>query len=194
MKTNFHSILHVAAAAVIMAAVSPCHAADSFSSGLSPSADARMAVALAKWIDSGELPGAISILCNGDRTEVTCVGFADVAAKRPITLDNAFMQCSQTKGFCGVTAAILVEEGKLSLDDPVSKYLPEFKTWSTCPAHGGLGNKTAKTSSLRYITATDGTYVSTNFTQTVYGNAEAPFLPGSPGGFQWYTTRHCSRR
>ena len=128
MKTNCHSILHVAAAAVIMAAVRPCLASDSFSSGLTPSADARMAVALAKWIDSGELPGAISILCNGDRTEVTCVGFADVAAKRPITLDNAFMQCSQTKGFCGVTAAILVEEGKLSLDDPVSKYLPEFKT------------------------------------------------------------------
>lgn len=37
------------------------------------------------------------------------------------------MQCSQTKGFCGVTMAKLVEEGKVSLDDPVSKYLPEFK-------------------------------------------------------------------
>jgi CubicO group peptidase (beta-lactamase class C family) len=37
------------------------------------------------------------------------------------------MQCSQTKGFCGVTIAKLVEEGKISLDDPVSKYLPEFK-------------------------------------------------------------------
>ena len=36
------------------------------------------------------------------------------------------MQCSQTKGFCGVTIAKLVEEGKLSLDDAVSKYLPEF--------------------------------------------------------------------
>jgi CubicO group peptidase (beta-lactamase class C family) len=38
------------------------------------------------------------------------------------------MQCSQTKGFCGVTIAKLVEEGKLNLDDPVSKYLPEFAT------------------------------------------------------------------
>ena len=36
------------------------------------------------------------------------------------------MQCSQTKGFCGVTIAKLVEDGKISLDDPVSKYLPEF--------------------------------------------------------------------
>ena len=38
------------------------------------------------------------------------------------------MQCSQTKGFCGVTIAKLVEEGKISLDEPVSKYLPEFET------------------------------------------------------------------
>ena len=42
-------------------------------------------------------------------------------------MDNVFMQCSQTKGFCGVTIAKLVEEGRISLDDPVSKYLPEFK-------------------------------------------------------------------
>jgi CubicO group peptidase (beta-lactamase class C family) len=41
-------------------------------------------------------------------------------------MDDPFMQCSQTKGFCGVTVAMLVEEGKISLDDPVSKYLPEF--------------------------------------------------------------------
>ena len=83
---------------------------------------------LAPFIASGELPGAISVFQrDGVSEEVTCVGWADVAAKRPITLDSAFMQCSQTKGFCGVTVAILVEEGKISLDDPVSKYLPEFE-------------------------------------------------------------------
>ena len=43
-------------------------------------------------------------------------------------MDDVFMQCSQTKGFCGVTIAMLVEEGKIKLDAPVSKYLPEFKT------------------------------------------------------------------
>ena len=61
MKTNFKSLLCVVVAAIVIAVVRPCLAADSFSSGLSPSADARMAGALAKWIDSGELPGAISI-------------------------------------------------------------------------------------------------------------------------------------
>ena len=87
-----------------------------------------VADAVRPWIESGELPGAISILCNGETREVACMGFADVAARRPITLHDAFMQCSQTKGFCGVTVAKLVEEGRLSLDDPVSKYLPEFRT------------------------------------------------------------------
>ena len=82
--------------------------------------------ALQPFVDKGELPGAITIIYNNGVQETSCVGYADVAKKRPITLDDHYMQCSQTKGFCGVTIAKLVEEGKLNLDDPVSKYLPEF--------------------------------------------------------------------
>ncbi len=82
---------------------------------------------LQPYVDRGELPGAISIFYNNGVQETCCIGYANVEQKRPIKLDNVFMQCSQTKGFCGVTIAKLVEEGKLSLDDPVSKYLPEFK-------------------------------------------------------------------
>lgn len=82
---------------------------------------------LQPYVDSGQLSGAISIFYKDGVQETCCIGFADVEAKRPIRLDNVFMQCSQTKGFCGVTIAKLVEEGKISLDDPVSKYLPEFK-------------------------------------------------------------------
>lgn len=81
---------------------------------------------LAPYVESGQLPGAISIFYNDGVQETCCIGYADVAAGRKIGLDNAYMQCSQTKGFCGVTIAKLVEEGKISLDDPVSKYLPEF--------------------------------------------------------------------
>ena len=82
---------------------------------------------LQPYVDSGQLSGAISIFYKDGVQETCCIGFADVEAKRPIRLDNVFMQCSQTTGFCGVTIAKLVEEGKISLDDPVSKYLPEFK-------------------------------------------------------------------
>ena len=84
--------------------------------------------ALQPYVDRGELPGAISIFYNNGVQETCCIGYADVEKKRPIRLDNVYMQCSQTKGFCGVTIAKLVEQGKISLDDPVSKYLPEFAT------------------------------------------------------------------
>ena len=84
--------------------------------------------ALAPFVENGQLPGAISVFYKDGVQETCCIGYADVAAKRPIGMDDVYMQCSQTKGFCGVTIAKLVEEGKITLDDPVSKYLPEFAT------------------------------------------------------------------
>lgn len=82
--------------------------------------------ALTPYVESGQLPGAISVFYNDGVEEICCIGYADVASRRKIGLDNPFMQCSQTKGFCGVTIAKLMEEGRISLDDPVSKYLPEM--------------------------------------------------------------------
>ena len=104
--------------------------------------------ALKPFVESGELPGAISVFYQNGKQEVACVGYADVAKKRPITLDDPYMQCSQTKGFCGVTIAILVEEGKISLDDPVSKYLPEF---------GTLWVKTSEKDGVRTLTKAKNT-------------------------------------
>ena len=83
--------------------------------------------ALMPYVENGQLPGAVSVFYKDGLQETACVGYANVETKRPITVDDVFMQCSQTKGFCGVTIAILLEEGKISLDDPVSKYLPEFR-------------------------------------------------------------------
>ena len=87
-----------------------------------------VADAVSPWLEKGEFPGAVSILYKDGVQETACIGYANYEERRPISLENVYMQCSQTKGFCGVTIAILVEEGKLNLDDPVSKYLPEFGT------------------------------------------------------------------
>ena len=120
MKRYFHSVLAVLAVCVALsvnvAARKPVPSKTTFAKDV-----------LQPYVESGELPGAISVLYKDGVQETCCIGYADMASKRPITLKSAFMQCSQTKGFCGVTVAKLVEEGKLSLDDPVSKYLPEFK-------------------------------------------------------------------
>ena len=85
--------------------------------------------ALQKYVDSGELPGAINVFCRPGEEEVTCLGYADLETKRPITLDDPYMICSQTKGVCGVAAAILIDEGKLKLDDRVDAYIPELRPW-----------------------------------------------------------------
>ncbi|MBQ2003153.1 MAG: serine hydrolase [Bacteroidaceae bacterium] len=70
--------------------------------------------ALQPYVESGQLAGAINVFYKDGVQETCCIGYADVSQKRPIKMDNVFMQCSQTKGFCGVTIAKLVEEGKLS--------------------------------------------------------------------------------
>lgn len=116
-----------------MCVISACHLENASPAkpesrcAIKQSKTAFAADALKPYVDSGKLPGAINIFCKGNVQETTCVGWADVDKKIPMSLDRTFMQCSQTKGFCGVTIAILVEEGKISLDDPVAKYLPEFK-------------------------------------------------------------------
>ena len=111
----------VAAVAMVGCCTQPCN-------GIKDSGTTYVADALAPYVESGELPGAVCMLYKDGVTETACVGYADVAKKRKITADDVYMQCSQTKGFCGVTVAKLVEEGKLNLDDAVSKYLPEFGT------------------------------------------------------------------
>ena len=123
MKTRFNIRAAVAALCAAVAAGCMCPCGGPVESGTTFARDA-----VGPFVESGELPGAINVFYKDGLQETACMGWADAAEKRPVTLDSPFMQCSQTKGFCGVTVAILVEEGKISLDDPVSKYLPEFKT------------------------------------------------------------------
>ncbi len=83
---------------------------------------------LQPFVDRGELAGAVAVVAGKDQVlAVHAVGFADVTAKRPMKTDAVFWIASQSKPITGVALMILVDEGKLSLDDPVAKYLPEFK-------------------------------------------------------------------
>ena len=103
-------------------------ASTGLANGLDTAGTKFAAEALAPYVEKGHLPGAISVFYKDGVQEVCCIGYSDVEAKRAIKMDDVYMQCSQTKGFCGVTIAKLVEDGLIKLDDPVSKYLPEFET------------------------------------------------------------------
>ena len=122
MKFNWKSLV---LAVMITGFASGCCGQESVTCRESGTSFAKEAVM--PFIESGEIPGIINVFSKGNVQETTCAGWADVDKKIPMSMDRMFMQCSQTKGFCGVTIAMLMEEGKISLDDPVAKYLPEFK-------------------------------------------------------------------
>jgi CubicO group peptidase (beta-lactamase class C family) len=74
-----------------------------------------------------DAPGAAVIITRGGQTIYAAGrGLADVDARRPITPDTIFRLGSITKQFTAATILQLVQEGKVSLDDPVSRFLPDF--------------------------------------------------------------------
>ena len=75
----------------------------------------------------GEIPGAVVLIArNGKIVMFDAFGFRDREAKAPMTTDAIFRIASMTKPIVSVAAMMLVEEGKLSLAEPVSKYIPAF--------------------------------------------------------------------
>jgi CubicO group peptidase (beta-lactamase class C family) len=79
-------------------------------------------------VDAGQLPGAVvAISRNGKLAYLEAVGFQDNAKTIPMKPDAIFWIASMTKPVTSVAAMMLVEEGKLDLDAPVSQYLPQLK-------------------------------------------------------------------
>jgi CubicO group peptidase (beta-lactamase class C family) len=78
-------------------------------------------------IATGKIPGAIMLIQqHGQPVYFENFGMRDVETKRPMTADTIFRLYSMSKPITSVAAMMLVEDGKLSLDDPVSKYIPAF--------------------------------------------------------------------
>lgn len=88
----------------------------------------RITAALQAGVDWGEIPGAVVAITRKGKVEYfEAVGYRDREAKAPMTRDAIFRVASMTKPLVSVAAMMLVEEGKLSLPAPVSRYLPELK-------------------------------------------------------------------
>jgi CubicO group peptidase (beta-lactamase class C family) len=94
---------------------------------------------LQPFIDQNEIAGAVTLVVSKDKVlHRQSLGMADREANRPMTDDAIFWIASMTKPVTGVAILMLQEEGKLSINDPVAKHLPEFaalKTPSGQPAN-----------------------------------------------------------
>jgi CubicO group peptidase (beta-lactamase class C family) len=87
-----------------------------------------LAAVLQPFVDSHSLAGAVVLVADRDKVlALEAVGFADVAAGKPMRADALFWIASQSKPVTAAAVMMLVDEGKVKLDDPVDKYLPEFK-------------------------------------------------------------------
>jgi len=96
-----------------------------------PQASPEVSAAMQPYLDGYKLAGVIAIVADktGRIHYRNLLGYSDVEAKKPITEDNVFWIASMSKMFVGASIMTLVDEGKVSLDDPVTKFIPQLDKW-----------------------------------------------------------------
>ncbi|HEX3856213.1 MAG TPA: serine hydrolase domain-containing protein [Verrucomicrobiae bacterium] len=118
-------------ALVIITLTTVFSAATGFAADPEPPASPEVAAAMQPYLDSYKLAGIIGIIADksGKVHYKNLIGYADVEAKKPISEDNVFWVASMSKMFVGASIMMLVDEGKVSLDDPVTKFIPQLSKW-----------------------------------------------------------------
>jgi len=96
-----------------------------------PPASPEVTAAMQPYLDSYKLAGFIGIIADktGKVHYKNLLGYADVEAKKPMNEDNVFWIASMTKMFAGASIMMLADEGKVSLDDPVTRIIPALEKW-----------------------------------------------------------------
>ncbi|MHB1307705.1 MAG: serine hydrolase domain-containing protein [Limisphaerales bacterium] len=116
--------------------------------GMSPERLARIDALGEKAVADGQVPGVVALVArHGKIVYHKAFGSADNAANRPLHRDDIFRIASQTKAITATAVMMLWEEGRFQLDDPISKFIPEFNdaqvlktfdeqdgTWTSEPA------------------------------------------------------------
>jgi CubicO group peptidase (beta-lactamase class C family) len=96
--------------------------------GLHPEKLGEIRQRMQKFVDEGTISGAVTLVArHGQVAALDAVGQADIADRKAMKPDTMFWIASMTKPITATTIMMLRDEGKLSVDDPVEKYLPEFK-------------------------------------------------------------------
>ena len=96
-----------------------------------PPASPEVTTAMQPYQYSYKLAGIVAIIADktGKVRYKNLLGYADVEGKKPISEDNVFWIASMSKMFAGASIMMLVDEGKVSLDDPVTRFIPQLEKW-----------------------------------------------------------------
>lgn len=137
-------VLLIAALAATAPTIAPV-SAQTMVSTPEPSADfAALDANFAKWMEESHVPGLVwGVVKDGKLVHVKALGVQDVETRTAVTPDTVFRIASMTKAFTGYSILKLRDEGRLRLDDPVSKYVPETRGWADGITVGDLLHHTA---------------------------------------------------
>jgi CubicO group peptidase (beta-lactamase class C family) len=159
-----------------------------------PPASPEVTAALQPYLDQYKLAGVVGIIADRDGKVhyKNLLGYADVEAKRPISEDNVFWVASMTKMFAGASIMMLVDEGKLSLDDPVAKFIPQLNKWMVVeekdPSHVLL-KPPVRPVTIRHVLSHTSGLAGMSELQQVTGSDSTPLkaraLSSVTGPLQW---------
>src|SRR5215831_8459534 len=96
--------------------------------GMSTERLKRVHELIQRHLDAGSFSGAVTLVArNGRVAHFEAQGLMDIETKKPMATDAMFRIMSMTKPIVGVAVLMLADEGKVRLNDPVSRFIPEFK-------------------------------------------------------------------
>ena len=152
--------------------------------GLSAPRLQRLDATVQDYVAQGKIAGAVTIIVRDGRVAyLRAQGYRDVEAGAPMATDSIFRIASMSKAVTSVAAMILMEEGKLLLNDPVGKYLPAFqKTQVAVPDPAG-GRGYQKVPAKRPITMRD---LLTHTSGYSYGGGVSKDEYKAAGFASWY--------
>jgi CubicO group peptidase (beta-lactamase class C family) len=174
---------------VLFALTGPAPAADG-----DPPASPEVTAAMKPYLDHYKLAGVIGVIADrsGKVHYRNLLGYADVEAKKPIGEDNVFWIASMTKMFAGASVMMLVDEGKVRLDDPVAKFIPQLNKWMVVEEKDQshvLLRPPVRPVTLRHVLSHTSGLAGTSELQQVTGADAAPLraraLSSVTGPLQW---------
>ena len=98
----------------------------------------HIAAAVRAYVEEGQLAGAVTLVWRGGQVvQSAAVGWRDIAADAPMTRDTVFRIASMTKPVTSVAALMILEDGAFALDDPITRWAPEFADMRVLSAADG---------------------------------------------------------
>ena len=148
--------------------------------GMNPALLARIPVRMKEFVDAGKTAGVVTLVArHGHVASLEAVGFQDLERKTPMRVDSIFRVMSVTKPVTCAGIMILVDEGRLSLLDPVENFVPEFKGLKVNPCGTRVGHNCEAVAALRPINVLDLMTHTSGLGEAGGGRGGAPAAPNS---------------